>query len=294
MAYNQFTCDSSGAITGWGENCSPDISAYAKVFLTDYDFTFTTQTLANTLSQWQSDISDKNIYPLPMVSEMDNNSEGATKYTSPITGAQIVTRKGKQAETYRMVFDPCLNNRLQAFDGKKCRMILVDNNDNVIGTTPDGTIFKGFAIERFDMENWITSDGTNPAFIQFSVSYEYNSEREAELATFKAGFNIKSLNGIIPASLTEVGTSNATTVIVDVVTACDGVGISGLEVGDFIFLQDSDGLEETINTATESTTIPGRYTLAATAFETGTVNLRDVVNVGSSYYQGTAIAITIA
>ena len=41
---------------------------------------------------------------------------------------------------------------------------------------------------------------------------------------------------------------------------------SGLEVGDFIFLQDSDGLEETINTATESTTIPGRYTLAATAF----------------------------
>ena len=64
---------------------------------------------------------------------------------------------------------------------------------------------------------------------------------------------------------------------------------------------EADGItEETITTVTESTTIPGQYTLAATAFTTlGYLNIYDqtltntVLTLGTYYYQGTAILITI-
>lgn len=296
MAYNQFTCDASGTITGWSNNCSVRVGAPAKLFIADYDHEFATETAANDPTQWASDIIAGKIHPLPLIEEYEDNSEGATKFTG-ITGAQKVVKKGKISETYRIELDPCLHVRLQGLNGKKARIYMVDVNNNHIGTTPDKIKYKGRSIESFDIENIKLSDGSNLSFTQFSFSYDSNLESNKELAIFEADFNIKELNGIQPATLTEVS-SSATDIVVTVAGACDGVAITGLTTNDFAFIEAS-GTEETINTIVEDPLIPGKYTLSATAFVTGALHLYNqtdnvyVITVGSDYYKG-LLAVTIS
>jgi hypothetical protein len=290
--YNQFTCDETGAITGWSANCSVDLAAVVKGFITDADFEFTTELLAKSATQWGTDIAAKSIYPLPIFDEMDDNSEAPVEYTSPITSNKRVIRPGKGSYVYRIPYDPCLHTRLRKFNGKDIRFIEVDNNNNVIGTTSDGVVFKGLEAYIYVGEK-VASTGDVPAFTPITLTYLSTLERDDQPAVFNVDWNIKGLNGVQPATVATSGTPSALEVIVDISQSCDGTAIAGLVVADFIFLQDSDGLEETISTATESPTIPGRYTLDGAAFETGTINLRDVVTVGTAYYQGTAAVVTI-
>ena len=290
--YNQFICDETGAITGWSTNCSNDLGVIVKLFLTDSDFEFDTETLAKSATQWGTDIAAKNVYPLPIISEHDDASEPMKEYVAPNTGDKTVITPGKAGYTYRIKYDANLHARLRKFNGKEVRTIEVDANQNVIGTSPDGVVFKGLETYLYVGEKVAATDSV-PAFTPVTVSYLSTFERDDQPAVFNVDWNIKGLNGVQPATVETSGTPSATEVIVDIATASGGVAIAGLLVADFIFLQDSDGLEETITTATESATIPGRYTLVGTAFETGTVNLRDVVTVGTAYYQGTAAAVTI-
>lgn len=295
MAYNQFTCDATGAITGWSNNCDTDISATAKLFITDYDFQFDTEADAKSSTAWANAIIAKQIYPLPEVAETDDNSEDDVYWTSGVTSNQRKVRQGKSIQKHRIIFDPCLHKRLQYFNGRSVRIIQVDNNNNVIGTSSDGTIFQGLAVSTFNVDKWMASTGDTPAFTPIHIAYESTDEREKYIAVYKPEFNIKALNGVIPATLSVVGTPTSTELVVDVVGACDAVGVSGLLVANFIFLQADGTTEVTISTATESSTIPGRYTLAATAFTTlGTINLDGVVTVGNEYYQGTAVTVTIS
>jgi hypothetical protein len=292
MAYNQFNnCGSSTDITG--VLCTPNIAAPVKPFLTKKDFEYSTEEDANTLATVTTEVADLNVFPLPKIEEFSDNSEEDTKYTSPINSVQTTIKKGKTIHNYMFKFDPSLNSRLQSFDGTTMRYYYSDNNDNIIGTSPDGVVFKGFEV-LVNVDKWKDSDGSTPAFISVTITIISNLEREKNVAVFEADYDVQSVNGVNPATLTEKGVSTATTVVVNVISSDNGVPISGLVVANFIFLQDSDGTEETISTAVESLTVPGEYTLSATAFETGTVNLRDTVTIGSELYKGTAIAITIA
>jgi len=292
MAYNSFNkCD--GATANTGVACTPDLAAPVKPFLTTEGFEYATQTDADTLATVMAGIVAQTVFPLPIIQEMSDNSEEDTKYTSPINSLQRTVRKGKTIHQYAFVYNPALNNRLQALDGSTMRYYYIDNNNNQIGTSPDDVVFKGFEC-YVNVDKWKDSDGSNPAFTYVTITFVSNVEREEQAAVFEATYNPKSINGVLPATLSEVGTSNATTVTVNVISKDTGVGISGLVVGDFIFLQDSDGLEETITTAVEDAGIAGKYVLSGAAFETGTVNLRDVVTIGTQTYEGTALAITIA
>lgn len=291
--FNQFTCTANGEITGISENCNKVIAPTAKLLLTTYDFEIASVTLANTKSTYTDGIEAETVFPLPLIEQTDNNSEEPVYFTSDITGKQTKVRESKQNHTHRIMFNPCLHKRLKnGFDGATMRVIEVDNNELLIGTSPDNTKFIGQEV-LVSVDDWIPAAGDTPAFTPIRLNYNVNEERQREIATVESDFGALELNGVQPATLTEVGTSNATTIVVDVKTSCDGVGVSGLLVADFIFLEADGTTEESISTAVEDSNIAGRYTLSATAFTTGgTVNLRDVVNVGEAYYKGTAITIT--
>ena len=291
MAINQFNnCGDGAAITGIA--CNPDIGAPVKPFLTKTDFSYATVTAANTLATVVTGITDENVFPLPMVEEFANNSEADTKYTSPINSVQRTVRRGKTVHEYKFIFNPSLHRRLQSFDGTTMRFYYGDTNDNLIFTSPDDTVVKGFEV-YVNVDKWMDSDGSTPAFTPVTLTFTNNDEREAEVAVIEASYNVKALNGVQPATVTVVGTPTATATTVLITSTDTGVGISGLLPADFIFLQDSDGAEETISSAPESSTIPGQYALAGAAFETGTVNVRNVVTIGTAYYKGTAAPVTI-
>jgi hypothetical protein len=190
-------------------------------------------------------------------------------------------------------FNPSLHARLRAgVNGRSMRMYWVDSTKNVVGTSPDGVVFKGWKSGTLRVEKWQPSDGSNLSFTKIKFVAQSTVETEDQIAIFPVDWDIKELNGIIPASLTVVGTPNATALVVDVAASDSGTPIEGLLVGDFTFIE-AAGTPETITVCEESATIPGRYTLTAAAFVTGTINLDGVVTLAGENYKGTAKAVTI-
>ncbi|RLI44874.1 hypothetical protein DRO61_11635 [Candidatus Bathyarchaeota archaeon] len=171
-----------------------------------------------------------------------------------------------------------------------------DTNNNLTGTTPDTVIFKGYEVTVRMEKYTIAADGT-PAYTPVTITYNSYNEREKQPAIVPVDFNIKGLDGIFDANLTVIGTPTATELIVDV--KCGNTPIIGLtEVTQFQYLQADGETQETITLVAESASIPGRYTLTAAAMVTlGTINLgtpaNAIVTLGTAYYKGTAVVVTI-
>lgn len=289
MAYNSFNkCGAANANTGVA--CTPDIGAPLKPFLTKEDFEYSTQTDADTLATVNAAIVAQNVFPLPEIDEFGDNSEEDTKYTSPINSVQRTTKKGKTVHQYSFVLNPSLNNRIQALDGTTMRYYYIDTNGHQIGTSPDEVKFKGFKV-YVNVDKWKDSTGDNPAFAMITLTFINNIERDGELAVFEATYDPLDINGVLPAVVTSAGAAGATSIPITVTDKDTGLVITGLETANFIFLQDSDGAEETITSSPESPS--GTYTLAGVAFETGKVGLRDVVTVAGKFYESNQLAVTI-
>ena len=291
--YNRFTCSETNLTTGTSPRCDVQIGAAEKLFLATEAHEFETITEAMTESEWTADIIAKTLFPLPLVEEFSNESEEDTYYTSPVTSLRTFIREGKHGFKFMTKFIPDLHARLRSgVNGKTMRLIQVDAVNNVIGTK-DGVKFKGWKSGTLRVEKWQPSDGSNLAFTVITFMSESAFETNENIATFKVDWNIKGLNGVQRAALEVVGTPSATEIVVDVLNNEDGSAIEGLTLPAEFELLKADGTTQTITTVTESSTIPGRYTLAGTALVTGTLSLKDVVTVGSEYYEGIAATVTI-
>lgn len=294
-AINRFTCSSNDLTTGVSPNCDPQIGATEKLIFTNESFEITDVATGQLEATWLAGIEAGTVHPLPLIEEFSNESEEDTYYTSPVTSLQAFIREGKQGFKYMIKFVPGLHARLRTgLNGKRMRLFMVDASNNVIGTSPDGTKVKGWVSGTLRVEKWQQSDGSNLSFTVIKFIAESSIETNDQVAVFPVSFNIKGLNGVQPASLELVGTPIATSVVVDVVGAEDGVAIEGITLpADFTFTKASDGSAQTIATVTESGTVPGRYTLAGTGLVTGLLNLNGIVTVGTDYFKGTAVTVTI-
>lgn len=299
MSYNEFNnCGQNTAVTG--VSCDADIAAPARPFVTKSSFQYDTFDKANSEADQIAAITAENVFPFPLIEEFADNSEEDTSYTSPINSIKRLVRYGKTVHQYSFVFNPSLHRRLQSFNNNTMRYYYADLKNNIIGTSPDDVVFKGFEC-LISVKKWVDSTGDNLAFSIVEFTMLSNAERELQVAAFPASFDAKGLEGVIPSKLTIPSTSlpTATTIVVNVGDD-NGNPITGLTDNEFRFLQ-ADGItEEVISGVVESATIPGQYTISATAFVTlGTLNLydqtetQDVITVGTLYYKGTAITITI-
>lgn len=297
-AVNAFDCGGNKT-AATGVKCIPDIGAPAKAFLTVLDLEYATVDEANDIEKQNENVAALKAFPLPLIDEYSDNSEEDSRYTSPITKLQRKTSLGKTIHQYMLPFDPVLHANLQAFDGSNMRYYYADVNNNMTGTQPSGTTkWKGFEV-RVDLGKWTTpADGDSVAHTPITITYVSNLEREKDIAIFPTDMNIKGVDGVFAANLEVVGTPTATEIVVNV--KCGNTPITGLTLPTEFFFLEADGItEEVISGVAESATIPGQYTLTATAFTTlGTLTLgtasNPVVTIGTAYYMSDAITITIA
>jgi len=293
--YNQFSCSEADLTTGISAKCDVNIGATEKLIFTSEDFEIDTIANAKLEATYLAGIAAQTVFPLPLIEESSNESEDDTYYTSSITSLKTFIREGKPGFKYMIKFEPNLHARLRSgMNGKRMRLIQVDSTNNVIGMTPDGIVFKGWISGTLRVEKWQQSDGSNLSFSVITFVAESALESNDQIAVFPVTWNIKGLNGVQPASL-EVFSASATSVVVDVMGAMDGVAIEGLDnPSQFKLLKASDGTAQTITTVTESATIPGRYTLAGTGLVTGTVNLDGVITLAGDYFKGTSVTVTVS
>ena len=106
MAYNTFACGSTTVNSGWSPFCEANIGSPVKLFLEDIDHQFDTESDLNTAATWGTDIQARDILPLPLVSEFDDNSDDDVYYTSPITSLDTFIREGKAKMAFRLVLTP--------------------------------------------------------------------------------------------------------------------------------------------------------------------------------------------
>lgn len=291
---NEFTCDQTG-LTGISRGCQPDNTAIVKKFITKYDFQFDTLADMQDETKWDTAIQNEEVFPIDFILETDDNSTEVGVYESDITGNKYYTSEGKTSKTDRILYNPCVHSQLRKFNNQKVRIIEVDKHGNIVGTSPDDTIRKGYECSDFYVGKRI--DAANKDSVSFTpihIDYASVKEREDQSKQTKVDWNILNKNGIQAVTLTVVGTPSSTEIVVDVTYGCSGIGISGFTQGsEFLFLESDGVTPEAVTNVAEDASINGRYTLTGAAFTTGgSINLNGVVALLGEFYKGTAATVT--
>jgi hypothetical protein len=265
MAYNQYSCSVEDWQNTGFDKCNVNLGPIRLAILTTETFTISTEANAKLLATWVAGIQSKTVFPLPAVWSQTDQSEKDTYETSPL-GMKKLGKEGTYGAEFLLDAPLGMQINLRSFNGADLRVFYVDINGNILGMSLDGTILKGFKVGMFQCEGMstvVTAGETRKIVVNIWEDTPTDRDDYGVVVTPTA-FNPLELEGLKDLSLTIVGTPTSSSIVVDVKTSLGQVGLSGLVVADFIE-ETALGVGHTINSATESATVAGRYTLASTA-----------------------------
>lgn len=197
-------------------------------------------------------------------------------------------RKGNQRWKFFISENLCIHKAMQTHKRTNGRVILLDVEGALIGTAKSNGDFAGLSLALLNPEKlkWATDSEVSESTIYVALSNS-GIEFDKNGLMFDGSTFVNDLYRIVDVALTVSGTPTATTIIVDIKSVCDQTPISGFVVGDFIKTTTA-GATQTITTAVESITVPGRYTLSGTGWTTGFVNLTSATLLSIKAYESSA------
>ena len=261
------------------------------IFLTTSDFEFSTFADAGDQDNWLDGVVNKQIFPVHFVEEIEDTTEVVEPYTSP-SGDKKKLRESKRS--FRLKFDLTLDQHkvLRSYSGQNFRLFWYDQNNNILGTSQDGVVFKGMDVGFIDTMNLPMPVADAPMFSTLDIQLEDASELD------DFGHTLNPLNGTVAnrwypknigsttkVTISQVGTVSGNSFTFDVKyestsdTDNDGDAIStrnigGLDVTTFTNFLFTDGSSTvTPNTMSEDSSVTGRYTADFTTFTTGTAQI---------------------
>ena len=185
----------------------------------------------------------------------------------------------------------CFAQKLRAFNNQEWKAYAVTNKGFLRGWTQDGVKFKPYSMfvhVEADIEQTKEEGRLTPIRIYMKEAFEWNEYGVAldPKNDAIASWDPRLLEGLLDADVKIVGVPTGTELVVDVKTECDATPVTGLVVTDFL-LQDDTPTVESITSATESTTVAGRYTLDVTTIltDTYTINLKEPSAMTTDGYQ---------
>ena len=271
--------------------CKKRPSFIKGMITTPEDYTITA-VLAASSTQWQADIlaaSTARIFLWPKAVNYENIAEDQVLEETPLTVMGV--RQGNYR--YRLYFKENLelHKRMHSHNESTGRVFLIDIDNQIIGTSDDdGTTLKGFLMDNLLVEKLMLNDGSQATKTPVNVYTADNSELDDTGFMVEATF-VNSLISLTSVNVTEVGTSIATLITVDVKSALDNVPLIGLVLADFVLL-DASGVAQTITGVTEIS--DGRYECAGVGLVTGTIDLVTAAALTIPGFESDAVlAITI-
>lgn len=231
------------------------------------------------------------IYLWPNFRTFENISTEAVYEDTPM--AYLPVRDGDYRFKFGIKENLCLHKKMYTHRASNGRVILIDNENQLIGTELSDGSFAGLTMQMLHTEKFMFNDGSVSTKSPIVIALQNNKELDKDGSILQADF-VGELYRIVDVTLTIVGTPTTSSIVVDVAAECDGTAITGLVVADFNLTDDDDGANHAISSATESSTVPGRYTLAGTAFEDSVLNLDapDVLSI-QAYESTGGVAVTI-
>lgn len=293
MAYNQNEFNS--AIENVGQKWDPKekLARVVKLIVTDKNFQFATQTDAEDEDKWTDAIAQiaLRIRPLPFIYSNEDASEDTVN--EDFTGGDsIEVRKGRYAETFKMYVSVSDMVKLASYNNKGFRIIEIDANGNILGTSPDGTVFKGFETSEFSVGKMNRTMGDVnrlvPVFVKYREPSEWTEQaavvKPLELSVVADRWDPRDLDGLTDVTIT-VDSAIATKIVVTATATLKGVLLSGFsEITDWI-LTDA----QSITGVTDNN--DGTYDLAGTALVTGTINLEASADLSQAGYEAEDAAV---
>jgi hypothetical protein len=295
MAYNTLNASSNPSNVGQKYAPKEDLARTVKLMLTPKGFQFDTQTLAETESEYQDafeQLSDR-CFMLPFIYENEDNSEEATK--QDFTGGDSLNvRKGRYASRDKMHLSVSDMKKMASFNNREWRVIKIDANGNIQGTSPDDVVFQGVELTTFEVEKMNQTVGDVKRLVPI-----YYKEREPDEWTDRAvvlqplklssgAWDPRDLEGLTDIAITQ-GVAIATKIIVTLTAHLKGVLLSGFDTEGDIIVKNA-GVVQSI-TITDNN--DGTYDLDGTGFANGfTVEMGASADLSQDGYEGIA-SITV-
>jgi len=297
MAYNKLEFDATIQPMGQKYALKEDLGRTIKIVLTKPDFQFATQSEAETESNWQDAIDQEEVFPMPFVYENEDVS-GEAVYQDFAGGDSLKVRDGNQAEKLKLHLSVADMRKLQSYKNKSWRMFIIDENGNILGTSPDSTVFKGFELTTFEVEKMNVTIGDVKRMVPIYYKFREINEwlkfgialRPLDLSS--DAFDPRDFDGLTDVELT-INSQTSSKIIVNAEAYLKGVALPGFdEVTDWVLL-DSSGDAQTITTVTDNS--DGTYDLEGTGLVTGTLDLAEPEDLSQDGYKSTgAVDVTIS
>lgn len=275
---NKFSADVSQANTGSVKQIKNNMTAWRQIIVCPTDFEIATEALALTLATWTAAIKApvaSRIYPFPQAVSFENQSKESVYEDFPLAGSSFV-KEGLIGFTMNLNINKAQSNKLRKFNGRSCKIFIIDDNGNIICTSSDGTKVQPFSVQEIRVETAKLSDGsasvTTPVKVVLSDTTEFN-DRGYIIQPLKAtsAWNPKlpsNLDGVydVTLSVSDITTAGfvASVNIDSIVTTDESSAIVGLAKEDFT-LVDKDGDAVSITTSTDNG--DGTYDIAVTITE---------------------------
>lgn len=284
-------CGKKKKNTGGLDRC-PVMPGYFRTFITTTNGFKATAEQAVSKQFWQDAIKAgyaSRIYLFPDAYNNTPDSEETVYSTTPL-GKRVV-RQGQYEFLFNFSESLCFHKALQSHRATSGRIILIDDQDNMILTQfSDGTV-GGQKIGMFNPEKMTQNTGEEVAMSPVRIRLKNQTEFDDNGVMVDVSDFINELMPLTDAAIA-IESAEATEITVSVNIECDGTEILGLVQADFV-ATDANGTPENITGFTDNG--DGTYTLTASSFqEGGTINLvpAEDISLDDAAYEGTAVEIT--
>lgn len=227
------------------------------------------------------------IYQFPEFDKFTDASEAKVR-VQQASGRTIPVREGLKRFDIEYSINICMHRAMYSHRTRTGRIIIIDSaNKYIVNKRTDGD-FQGYKLSLLDTDSIKFNDGANPSISPVFMELADPNEINRDIYMIDAPFT-NELSLIVDVEISVVGTPSATSIVVDVATECDNTALSGLVVADFVKTITA-GSTQTITSATESSTVPGRYSLVGTGWTTGYINLKSPSVLSIQAYESTGAA----
>lgn len=255
---------------------STPITVIRGIILTTPDFEFASKTSFATEADYLSAIAAGKMYPIPNILESESqNFEDKVLETS--TGKKVFQFEGVRGWLLKSVLSLTQHKLLRQYSFKNWRVFYIDENNNIRGYSPDGTKVKGYKLGMFRVLKQGSPSANDAAFSTIQLQEAHIEEWDKYGVMVNPTFLASDLTGVLDIKITAGSvTSNSVQVTANYVDdsqltpagANDSVSVSGLVAANVRIMNGSTEVT-TGKTVTESSTVPGTYTVAATTLVAG-------------------------
>lgn len=261
-----------------GDQSTP-ITITSGLLLTTPSFKFDTIADFADQDKYKTAILEGKMYPIMGILD-DEAANFEDVQTQTATGSNIFQFEGKRGRNLKVQLPLELHKIARTYSFKNWRAFRIDQNNNIIGMSPDGTIVKGIKLSFFRVGS-LKNDSANGTFTPIMMQEANINDLDKFGVYINPEWSATELEGVLKVVLT-AGTiaTNSTTVNVAWVDNSaikeDGtknsVPVTGLVAANFNLINQTGGVVPA--TVVESTTIPGRYTISNASLTSGSLQVQ--------------------